>query len=185
MAGIEGQGEDFVGGGELGGDGGEGGGVDGDAFKVDDLESLLGGEGDVEIVFLDSAHVDEDSTEGAAFFLLEIKGFGVLLAGDAAHFLEDAAEGAAFQFGDGRHSGGLTAGGWAGRISARWWSGTFARGSDRGGDGGFAVSVATGDGPGGLCGWVEPGAGIRVTGIWRGGAGRGWGRGGLWIGRRL
>ncbi len=39
------------------------------AFKVDDLKSLLGGQSDVEVAFLDGGHVDEDSAELDAGFV--------------------------------------------------------------------------------------------------------------------
>ena len=74
---VEVDGQDFVGGGDLRGNGGDGRGVDVDAFEVDQFESLLGGQGDVEIAFLDVAQVDEDSAQRAALVLLEVEGFGV------------------------------------------------------------------------------------------------------------
>ena len=60
--------------------------------------ALLGGQADVELGFLDVSKVHQDSTDRAAFALLEFERFGHLLARDLAHFLEHASERPAFEF---------------------------------------------------------------------------------------
>src|SRR5205823_3150542 len=82
------EGKNLVGGGDLRRDGLDCLFGDFDAFEIDQFIAALGGEGDVEIAFLDVAQVDENSAKRPAFALLEGERFDELIAVDFAHLGE-------------------------------------------------------------------------------------------------
>src|SRR5205085_2760634 len=99
-------------------------------LEVDQLITALRGQGEVEVLLLDIAKVDQDSAQGTALALLEIEGLDHLLAGDLAHLGEHAADGPALELGDVEcRRGGVATGGPGSATGGKVGAGTGRAGA--------------------------------------------------------